>query len=282
MALFPPAPSPPPAFASGLIHWVNDTFIDPYRYAYTWISAADNIEEMIWRYVVVTFNRLTPANTVEDRAQVGFNIVNMTNGSIDTSWDEGDYTTVNSAIGEFLNQWASLASSTHTANEIRYYVRGFNPDIPWGQPVTTLDPSTGKPYDRFTNSGSVEAVFPVTKVGASVGPPAPYQAAMSMTFRTAQRKHWGRVYLPGVGTGETANFGRFTSLAVTTVANAGAHMVDYLQSRDFLVFVPTTQVGGNFHAGQQTITEVVVDDIPDVIRRRRPKQPAIKQVGVPS
>lgn len=240
------------------------------------------MEDANWRYVVVTFSRQTPVGTVEDKAQIGLNIVNITNGDIDTSWDDGDFTAVNTALGTFLNAWQASASNTHTADEIRYYVRGFNPDLPIGQPVTTPDPATGKPYQRFVHSGTVERVYPVTKIGASSAAVEAYQVAMSITWRTAQRRHWGRIYLPGVSIGATSQFGRFNSATITTIANAAAELVDALGDAGFQLFVPTTQVGGKFHVAGQTITEAVVDDIPDVVRRRRPKQPSIKQVGVPT
>jgi hypothetical protein len=278
--LSPPAPNPVPYLGEGLIHWLEDNFIDPYRFVYNWISGAQDILDIQWRYVVVTFQRNTPAGTVEDMAQIGLNVVNITLGDIDGSWDDDDFNTVNTHLGTWLNSWQANASATHTAKEIRYYIRSFNPDLPIGQPVTTLDPATQKPYDRFQNSGTVERVYPVNKIGSFVTDPSPYQVAMSVTFRTAQRRHWGRVYLPGCSSSDTQQFGRFLNGAITSIADATAKLHKEAGADGFWLMVPTTQVDSRFHVALQTVTEVVVDDVPDVIRRRRPKQASIKYTGV--
>jgi len=265
-----------------VIHWFDDNFIDPYREAYEWISGANDHQELVWRYVQFVFTRATPAGTQEDVAVFGLNLLNMTSGQIDSSWDTTDYTEAETDFTEWLGTLNSYFSNTITLKELRWYVRQFNPDLPLGSSTNTLDPATGKPYARFAQSGTVARVHPVNTVGGATAFPVPYQVAMSVTFKTAQAKHWGRIYLPGVTQGwlDTTD-GRFGGGVIVPIANATAELADDLAKRQLHLVIPTTQAGGKFHVALQTVTQIQVDDIPDVIRSRRPKQTKIRQAGVP-
>jgi energy-coupling factor transporter ATP-binding protein EcfA2 len=64
-------------------------------------------------------------------------------------------------------------------------------------------------------------------------------------------------------------------------ANQMAELIDDLHQKGFQIVVPTTQVQNVIHYALSTVSQVVVDDIPDVQRRRRPKQAALRSVGAP-
>jgi len=281
MALTPPAPQPVPAFAKGLIHWAEDTFIDPYREFYDYVSAVGVPTELEWRYAVLVFSRASPTGTTEDNAQIGFNIMNVSAGNLDTSWTTTDYQECEAAFIEWLNSMASYWATNHVVKELRWYVRAFNDKLPIGQNVSIEDPTTGKPYKRFANSGPAVRIVPIGNPGANATPVLPYQVALSVTFRTPTPRHWGRVYLPGLCEAETDLYGRFTAATISPIANYTAELVDDLAQKDFQLVVPTTQADSKFHVALSQVTQVQVDDVPDVIRRRRPRTTLDRQIGSP-
>jgi len=285
MSLQPAAPSPVPAFSKGLVHWAEDTFVDPFTEFYDWISATVTKEDTEWRRAVFVFTRATPTGTVEDTAQVTLNITNITGGDLDTTWTTTDYTDCEAAFLEFWTALNTITHVSHTLKEVRWYIAKFNSALPIGLSATSIDPATGKPYARFENTGPPARVHPMNLPGGSAATPIPFQSAMSVTWKTAVPKHWGRIYLPGLQGGvmdtAVAGAGRFVSTAVAATSNFAAELVDDLAQKQFQLVVPTTQVDGKFHVALQTVVSVQVDDIPDVIRRRRPKQAKQRAIGVP-
>lgn len=250
---------------------------------YDLVTQAGSPQEVQWRYVTAVFSRATPSGTVEDNAQFGLNITNITGGNIDTTWTAGDYTTIEAHLTELLLTLIPVLSNTHTLKEFRWYTRSFNPDLPIGQPTTTVDPSTGKAYKRYARTGPPVHLTAKNLVGSSTATASAYQVAMSVTLKTPGPRHWGRIYLPGVTTAELANnTGRFSSGLCTQVANAFAEFLDDLQGSEFQLAVPATQHEGKFATALNSAVDIQVDDIPDVIRRRRPKQASVRSIGVPS
>ena len=261
----------------------EDVLVSPFLVLYDYISDQTPIESLLWRHVTVRYARATPASTVEDYAQFGFNITNITGGQLDTTWTAGDYTIVDAAIDEMLSKIVVAQSTSHSLVDVRYYQAGFNPALPIGQAVWKVG-DAGDPPNRFIKMGPpVHLHIPGSTGGQTAGGVLPYQVAMSVTLKTPGPRHWGRMYIPGLAFPDlSSSFGRFSQTIQTTVANAFAEMQDDLTSQGFQLVVPTTQQDGRYATGLSGVNSIVVDDIPDVIRRRRPKQPAIKQVGVPT
>jgi hypothetical protein len=156
--------------------------------------------------------------------------------------------------------------------EYRYYRMRFNAEDPGPAGMPAIKP---KPFQL---TGPPVNITPSVKAGTNVVQ-SPYQVAATVTFRTPFPKHWGRIYLPTFS-GTLTNFGRIGPTAQTNIANAAFDLQDDLQAAGFLVVVPMTQMAKQKFHGLLGVTKVVVDDIPDVIRRRRPKMAAIRQVGV--
>jgi len=245
------------------------------------VGQAAPADDVQWRRVNWRFTRLTPATTVEDVAMFGFDVVNMTGGNIDSSWTAGDYTAVDAAMTELWGVLQGLVSSSHTLTEIQYHARSFHHDLPIGAGVPQLQPGSTKEVNRFARSGPPLHVLTKNAAGGVPGQALPYQNAMSVTFRTAARKHWGRCYIPGLAIADmTGTNGRFASATCTAVANAFAECASDLGANDFFIMVPSTQNDSKYATSLQSVKEIVVDDVPDVIRRRRPKQASIKAVGV--
>ena len=240
-------------------------------------------DDTAWRRVNWRFTRATPAGTVEDVAMFGFDVVNMTGGDYDSSWTSADYAAVDGALNELWTTIRPLISGTHTLSEIQYHQRAFHPDLPLGELVPQMQPGTNKEVNRFARSGPALHVLTKAEAGTNAGQPAPYQVALSVSFRTAARRHWGRCYIPGATVTEVGGgFGRFSSGTTQVVANAFAELASDLGANDFYIMVPSTQNDSKYATGLQSVHEIQVDDVPDVIRRRRPKQASLRSIGVPT
>jgi len=240
-------------------------------------------ETSAWRRVNWRFTRATPSGTVEDVAMFGFDIVNMTGGDLDSSWTAADYTAVDAALSELWTTIRPLISGTHTLSEIQYHQRAFHPDLPLGELVPQMQPGTNKEVNRFARSGPALHVLTKNEAGSNVGAAAPYQVALSVSFRTAARRHWGRCYIPGATVTEVGGgYGRFSSGTTQVVANAFAELASDLGANDFFIMVPSTQNDSKYATSLQSVAQIQVDDVPDVIRRRRPKQASLRSIGVPT
>jgi hypothetical protein len=104
---------------------------------------------------------------------------------------------------------------------------------------------------------------------------------MSVTKRTAIPRHWGRVYVPGLTEGATATggTGRWNTGLVDGMGSAFHNFFDAMQTAGFPVVVASTQTDKRLEGALLGITEVQVDDLPDVIRRRRPDRAAHKYIA---
>jgi len=225
--------------------------------------------ELEWRRLVVEFTRSTPSGTVEDKAHITFDLMNVTGGSLDTSWTGADFV----ACEGFLDQWWTtvkpFVSSTHSITAYRWYRMKF------------ADTMTVK--NRFALTGPPVRVQTKSMPGTDSATVLPYQIALSVTEKTCVPKHWGRFYLPGLTPGAmTTTNGRWASAVVTAIANATAELYEDWFQADFQPVVPVTQWDKVLQGGLLTVEKLQVDDIPDVIRRRRPRQPTIRAIGVPS
>lgn len=179
---------------------------------------------------------------------------------------------------DFIAFWAAIKGQYPAGTfpaELRWY-RNDDPVPEWGEParVTTLTPVAG------------------TAASAIV---LPGQVASSVTERVDSRRHWGRFYLPGLSGTALTSGGRWTSGAVTVIANAAQTLYNAWNSRGMKcavlgsvktdyntsLLVPTSWIGGQFGKwiakGEQQqrimiaydVKTVRCDDVPDVIRRRR-------------
>ena len=187
--------------------------------------------------------RWTRTGLAEDVLQTHIDLVNITTGQLDDTWTGGDYGACETAISAFWTTYKAYVPDELTLAEYRWYRIG-----PGATPP--------EPAVRVT---------PVGVAATNAGTNLPHQISCAVTWKTALRKRWGRSYLPGpTPTQLAAATGHFTTAWVDVVAGAIDTMVDALAASDFYVVVysPTRQ-------RLYTVESVQVDDIPDVIRRRR-------------
>ena len=236
-------------------------------------------EPLRWVRVHVRYARNSPAGTQEDLAEFKLDLLNITGGAIDTSWTSGDFAGCTTALDTFTTSLAGFMANNHTLKQYRYYAMGFD----------SADPGpglrTGSGHGPFLDTGPPVQVVTKNTVGAA-NIQRPYQVAATITLKTGWPKHWGRIYLPGPALGLDA-YGRWNAADAQNLANIAFDLQDDLAAQGFLVTVPVTQLGavrtvpgsGRFHA-LLGVNQVVVDDIPDVVRRRRPKTTLLRQVGI--
>lgn len=115
--------------------------------------------------------------------------------------------------------------------------------------------------------------------GGDSSPRMPDQVALTTTFRTASRKHWGRYYAGG-----------FTSAALldSLMGHATTTVVDALATgtHDWLVDINNDSRKTNLwiwspkYLGACAVNELSVDDTWDVIRSRRAKFPTYRKTFV--
>jgi len=236
--------------------------------------------DIAWVRVVMEYTREAPSGVGEDKAQFKFDMINVTGGTLDTSWTSGDVADVLTHVGTLATSLAPEIQSVADHTATKMYAMSFNPSDPGPGnrgPGAGAFLETGPPFVNDTGGHASS--------GAGV---MPYQVATSVTLKTAWPRHWGRVYIPNPwhSGGLVDVKGRLVAAHRTAVADAVHDFITALADDDFLVVVPVTQLqnGGPgagsvaFHA-LLGVNEVVVDDVPDVQRRRRPKQVAARTVG---
>lgn len=251
-----PLPAPLPPWAKAALYLAPFAF-QAGQSLFEYLQAEADAEQLAWLHVQCHAWRSTPTGTAEDKAQIGFDIVKLSGGANDPTWDQAQ---VDGAVDEIVSLLGNLAQSQDNNcawNEIRSYVRRFDNDGP-----------------GFAPSGDPVDVRAVSIVGAgSTEPVLPYQVACSVTEKTTMRKHWGRFYVPCIKSSLVDGFGRWTEATCTAIASTVGSSYADLANANYAVVVPSGGTRTLF-----TVTQVQVDDIPDVIRSRRPRDTLVRAV----
>lgn len=182
----------------------------------------------------------------------------------DETWDAADYSSVDAKISTFISSLAAYTSNKYTWDRLTAYRVGPN-----------VEPPQPKVYDADKNV-----------VGTVSSAPLPPQVAVSVTEIAGSKRYWGRFYLPGWTTASVSAYGRLSSTEAglladmvdtlyTSLDTADLHPVVYRQALP----ARTTKAGTALPAraaSAYNVTKVQVDDVLDVIRRRRYKHATVK------
>jgi len=225
-------------------------------------SGAEAPADLEWRKLNFRWQNTTSARDATDDNYVGFDFLNITSGAVDNTWTTGDYTTMEALADTFATSLGTVIPSNHDLMNYRWYRRGFNPY------------SSSKP---FKESGPPLRVTTKNIVGGAASSMPP-QVALSVTEKTPWPSHWGRFYLP-LGSGTIiASGGKIATSTVDAVANATNTFYNAAANAGFYPVVPVTQVNKTAQRLLLGVTQIQVDDVADVIRRRRYAAPTYKKI----
>ena len=217
------------------------------------------------------FTRSTPAGTIEDQAQFQVHYV-MRPGVAGVS-DQLNNSDMTATEASFKTQiWVGLRgqiASSWTFQEMVW--RDFGADFPF---TTPDDPIATPPVHKY---GPVRRRTSVLEAGSGLATRLPDQVAVTVTLKTGSRKHWGRCYMGGWAApiAEANTFGRIAAANVDSIAQKwDAHFIDL--SGFTRIIEPV--VWSAKYAAVMTVDAVQVDDVFDVIRRRRAKQASYRKI----
>jgi hypothetical protein len=257
-----PIPAPLPAWAKAAL-WIAPYAIGFLEDLLTHEASAPSVTALEWRRLQArwTWNNET---LPRDSDIITFDIVNITGGAVDATWTAGDYTTVEGAFDTFFGSLAANQNGNGKWTEYRWYRRRFN------------DYADPRP---FAVTGPPEKVTVKSIAGTGTGSPVAPQTAISVTERTAFAHHWGRFYVPApsIATSATSR-PRIATAAVDAIANATNTLYNALAAAQFFPVSPVTQVNKVPTRGLLTVSSIQVDDVYDVIRRRRMSAPTYRKV----
>lgn len=204
--------------------------------------------------MTVLFSRTEATGVREDYAMFSLHL----GGTLGTNtWghlDDGLSATVE---GLFDTAWTTIKAKVFSHIVLAgYQWRDYGADFPLGK--------TG-----LSKPGPVRRLTTRSVAGTGANGPLPDQVAETVTFKTASRKHWGRIYLPPLDyINQTVN-ARMTTAVVDTVSGAIHTFVNACNANATQI---DTFVWSPKYRGQFSVTSIQMDDTFDVIRSRRAKQ----------
>jgi hypothetical protein len=215
-------------------------------------SATAGVPFGYYLQIIFEMKNASGAFTTRERGLFGLHYVNTTSGSLDTSWTTADYTAVESAWDTFFTGQAGNISTDVRLVEYRWYAFGANVVSP-------------NPPARVLTKGT-----PI--VGTATGDFV-HQVAWTVTLRTALRRHWGRIYVPwknnlGLTGGQTS------SASVDSLAAAARTALLAAETAQGVVPV----IWDRNRKLAFTVTAIEMDSVPDIIRRRRPRDTSYKKI----
>lgn len=238
---------------------------------------ADLVNPVELRKLVLKWSRGPSGGTVEDADFITLHFAKLTGGVADANWLTADYTAVEARIDTLMTTLKTYLPSFSTFVEMRWFKDG-----------PTQSPADGAP------GPANPAVRVTARALAMTGalPVLPPQTSCSVTFKTALRKRWGRVFLPAfVVTAAAAVLTSEGRVATTTQAamrgifvtffngcRADAHLpVVWSRERSAHLDSKGNEIPHHDPTAYE-ITAVQVDNLYDVVRSRRYSGPTSRDV----
>lgn len=198
-------------------------------------------------FCTISWTRTVPTGLREDKATCTLAIAKDPGNNLYSLIIDADKATAEGHLDTWWTTQKTNTANQWTLNEYRWH--------DWHADEATLGPA-----DRVT----------ARSVAGSAGTSSrlPDQDAFAMTFTTAARRHWGRVYLPGIALAQyDMNMGRFASAGVDTIVGAFHTFLSNLAASDLELVVASRK-----HQAILELSTLQSDDIVDIVRRRRAKQ----------
>jgi hypothetical protein len=192
------------------------------------------------------------AFTTRERGMFGLHWLNTTGGEPDVSWVAADYAAVETGVAALWSTTPTYIGTDIRLVEHRWYAYGPGVVAP-------------NPPSRITVIGS-----PPVGTNSSNGP---HQLASTVTLRTTLRRHWGRIYLP-VASSLFGAGGQMTQTNCDNLVNsARANLIGTPSAQGVLPVVWDRNRKLVFG-----VTQLEVDSVPDIVRRRRPRDTAFRSI----
>jgi len=211
----------------------------------------------------------------EDVRVCTFHCIKLVGGAPTPSWDPADFVAMDNAFTTWWTAVKPFCTASIQWSHIKAYRAGPN----------VLPPQTP--------TYSVPKTLPGTDATNAALPP---QVALSVTEKAGGKKNWGRFYLPALGTGAattaiTTVDGRPSTAFITGVINATDSLYEAarIALTPFVIYHPKLDANrptGNPPAPSNlperpaeavTVEQLQVDDVFDIIRRRRWEQVTLRE-----
>lgn len=203
--------------------------------------------------VACLYGRSTPTGTREDTAQFGMRICKRAGAGL---WGIGlasELPGIETRLDALITSLASHISTAYTMTQYVWHERA-------------IDHPTNE--DGSEKIGAAIRYTSKSIAGAQLTDRNADQVSATVTFKTASRKHWGRVYLPGIATGQmNKTYGRWTPAFADAVAGYFRTFINGLATDGYDLVVYSYK-----KKAIMQVVELQVDDIVDIQRRRRAKQ----------
>lgn len=237
--------------------WVETNLIPPTNGVGLWIMEYTGSFELRKQHML--FQRAQAGAPPQDLAMCTFHWANLTGGVPDGTWTPTDYETVEALTDAF---WTALKPNYSPDTVLAGY--RWSPDGPAFKPFGSALAGTSRNTLRsVVGTASVGNLPPQVAVTITEVTSAKYIVQDVEGVGDQLRNRWGRIYLPAP-IPATVGGGRVTSAFCEAVAGAIETCYEAAIDADFIpvMYSPTTG-----HAW--SIDEIHVDDIFDVVRRRR-------------
>lgn len=214
--------------------------------------------------LTLSFSRDVAAGLREDRAMVTLHFtVRPGTAGLGSTLDASDAQVVEDAFATDVWTGKMSAAICNTWFLEEYIWRNFGADYPLD------DAGNSKP-------GPIWRARAVHSQGQSVAARLPDQLALTSTYKTASRRHWGRNYWGGFTTNlfQQNAFGHADTTDVDQLAGWLRAWFQNLWDNPRII---DTIVWSPKYRAMLSIDELTVDDVVDVVRRRRPKMASYRK-----
>lgn len=217
--------------------------------------------------VTIGFSRTVPAGLREDRAATSFWVAKIVGGNLYQMVPVAELSTLETALDTFVGVWQGQSHSDWRV--VEYAWHQVNQNSPRG--ILNNDPNQPSPSQQM---GPATRVTVKNVAGTGATARLPDQVAQTVTFHTCSRRHWGRVYIPGHAANDLqTNYGRWLQTTVDALTDGVNALHDTWQNAGYQLGVYS-----QLHPAFMTPRAIQADDVPDIIRRRRPKQVGYRKV----
>lgn len=202
------------------------------------------------RRAQLVMTRTPPGTFAEDVMVMHFDFLNFTGGAPDDTWITADFTTLETAIGVWFNAIKTFIGGGVTLTQIRWYR--------FGSGVSPPNPPV--------------RVTAMTNTSSGTGQLLPPQCASAISFHVGPRRSWGRTYLPPTTSTQLTTGGILATGYVDGIVTATQTLVTTGATNDFQLVVYSAT-----HGALYQVEQVAMDNVVDIIRRRRWEHPTYRK-----